>query len=101
MDENRTSYDDNRGERVVEGLRFKIAGDRKVERVDGDIETEGLDKYLKVKFDRLFNVLESIEERLSAVESRISDIQSSMEHLSEQVDYIKDEPQQQVQLEFR
>ena len=44
---------------------------------------------------------ESISGRLSAVEQQTSNLKSSIEHLSTQVDYIKDEPQQQVQLEFR
>lgn len=64
------------------GVVHDIAEDRKINRVGGIYEPEGLDRYLKRKFDTLFQKLDAVESRLRKVEENLSGLQESFQELS-------------------
>jgi hypothetical protein len=53
------------------GVIFNIAEDRKVEKVGGIYEPEGLDKYVRRRFD-------AVDERLDSLEKMITDLKSEL-----------------------
>lgn len=87
MDE--TEYDKERGERIVENMRFRIAEDRKLEHHGSSIEPEGLDKYFGRKFKKLSDQMDSLSNRVSNIESRLKNLETSIKDFSEQVNALK------------
>ncbi len=80
--EEKSYYDEKTGERVVSGLHFKIAEDRKMEKSGKYIEPEGLDKYLGRKFEKLYGVIEELSGRITAIDERITRLEESIAKLS-------------------
>ncbi|MBI3306469.1 MAG: hypothetical protein HYZ84_01495 [Candidatus Omnitrophica bacterium] len=52
---------------VRHGVTHNIAADRKVEKVGGIYEPEGLDKYLKRKFDELGEKIDKLSQKVDAL----------------------------------
>ncbi len=61
------------------GVVQNIAEDRVVERVGGIYEPEGIDKYMKRRFDMLADQLNKMDSRLANIESQITGIVTKME----------------------
>ena len=95
VDMDATTYDEEKGERIVERMRFRIAEDRKLEHAGSFVQPEGLDKYFGRKMDKLSATLEGMLNRLAEIESRLQTLESSTEQLSKQVDAIKGHLQRQ------
>ncbi|MBU1083614.1 MAG: hypothetical protein KKG84_00845 [Candidatus Omnitrophica bacterium] len=85
VDMSRSSYDAEKGERTINGLKFFIAEDRRIVSNGQYIEPESLDKYLGRKFDAMSAVLDEFSDVLSQVEDRLSELESSMDKLTRQV----------------
>jgi len=66
------------------GVVHDIAEDRQINRVGGIYEPEGLDRYLKRKFDALFEKIGGMESRLQKMETGISEVQQSLERLADE-----------------
>ncbi|MDP8258501.1 MAG: hypothetical protein P9L90_03665 [Candidatus Aadella gelida] len=84
VDMSRSSYDAERGERTVNGLKFFIAEDRRMVSNGQYIEPETLDKYLGRKFDKMYEMFDNVASILSRVEERLSKLESSVDKLSQQ-----------------
>lgn len=63
------------------GVIHNIAEDRQVERVGGIYEPEGIDKYMKRRFDDLAAQMNSLDSRLAQMESQIEQILKKVEAL--------------------
>lgn len=63
------------------GVVHNIAEDRKVIRVGGRYEPEGLDFYIKRKFDDMTGRLSVMEGRLSSLEGKLEAIDASLKKL--------------------
>lgn len=61
------------------GVIHNIAEDRQVERVGGIYEPEGLDKYMKRRFDDIVTRLEALDSRLGAIEAELVSLREMME----------------------
>lgn len=71
--------DENDNSGVVRyGVTHNIAEDRKVEKVGGIYEPEGLDKYMKRKFDDLEAKIEGLAEKIEGLTRSIKDIDSKV-----------------------
>jgi hypothetical protein len=66
------------------GVIHNIAEDREVERVGGIYEPEGLDKYMKRKFDELHGRLDEMGERLKVIEKNQGTILERLSQREEQ-----------------
>jgi len=64
------------------GVTYNIAEDREIEKIGGVYEPEGLDKYMKRKFDELSSNLQRLDARLAALETRFSEITGLLEDRS-------------------
>ena len=64
---------DEAGQRAF-GVIHNIAEDRKIERVGGIYEPEGLDKYMKRRFDE-------VDARLNAIQGEVSQVLEKIGHL--------------------
>lgn len=53
------------------GVTHNIAEDRVVQKIGGIYEPEGLDKYMKRKFDEIHAKIDTMQEKLTAIESDI------------------------------
>lgn len=62
------------------GVVHNIAEDRQLERVGGIYEPEGIDKYMKRRFDALSDQIKSLDSRLSALESKTDEILKRMDN---------------------
>ena len=60
------------------GVVHNIAEDREVIKVGGQYEPEGLDKYMKRKFDQLFSQIESLEGKINNLTSQISELKQKI-----------------------
>jgi len=70
--------EDESGGQKHYGVIHNIAEDRQVERVGGIYEPEGIDKYMKRRFD-------AIDERLTALESRFGEVLAQLEEIKAMV----------------
>jgi len=61
----------------AQGVIFNIAEDRQIERIGGIYEPEGLDKYLKRKFDAVEGQLEALTRAISTIEKDIAEIKEA------------------------
>lgn len=65
------------------GVVHNIADDRQLERVGGIYEPEGLDKYMKRRFDGLGEQIGSVESRLAGLENQMAQILERLDAIEE------------------
>lgn len=53
------------------GVTHNIAEDRVVQKIGGIYEPEGLDKYMKRKFDEIHTKIDAMQEKLAGIEADI------------------------------
>ncbi|MFH1837842.1 MAG: hypothetical protein ABH862_07010 [Candidatus Omnitrophota bacterium] len=82
VDMTRSTYNKEKGERTVDGLKFAIAEDRLIVSNGQYIEPESMDKYLGRKFNKLFNMIDAFSEAILKVEERLTSLETSVEGLS-------------------
>ena len=58
------------------GVTHNIAEDRQVIRVGGTYEPEGIDKYMKRKFDELFSKISALDGKINQIDQEIKELQS-------------------------
>jgi len=58
------------------GVVHNIADDRKVEKIGGIYEVEGIDKYLKRRLDQVDERLLQLSEQLGSIEQKIENLNS-------------------------
>lgn len=63
------------------GVIYNIAEDRQIEKIGGVNQPEGLDKYMKRKFDAL-------QEQINALDRKIAGIEEKLEKNQERLDAI-------------
>ena len=61
------------------GVVHNIAEDREVEQVGGIYQPEGLDKYLKRKFDKLNEKVDGLEEKIAGLGERMDQIHADLQ----------------------
>jgi hypothetical protein len=71
--------EDEEGGQQKYGVIHNIADDRKVEKVGGIYEPEGIDKYMKRRFD-------AMDERLGAIEGQIAQISADVKDLGKKIE---------------
>ena len=64
------------------GVIHNIAEDRKIEQIGGTYEPEGLDKYMKRKFDELGARLDQMNHRIQNIETKISNLSTEVHTIS-------------------
>ena len=67
--------DDEEGVRKY-GVVHNIAEDRQVVKVGGIYEPEGLDKYMKRRFDEVVSKLGNLENQIAKLEEQFKDLQA-------------------------
>ncbi len=65
------------------GVVQNIAEDRAVERVGGIYEPEGIDKYMKRRFDMLADQMNKMDSRLTHVEDQVAEVLARLEEMKE------------------
>ena len=73
--------------KTVDGLKFKVAEDRPVEKKHGIVAPMELDKYVALKFSKLEERLQNIEDAIRKIEEKLS--------------LIKDEPSDDTHIQKR
>ncbi len=67
------------------GVTYDIAEDREVVKVGGVYGPEGLDRYMKRKFDSMIQKLTELGEKIDKIESRTQEMQSTVQQLVRKV----------------
>lgn len=92
-DQETSRYDPAQGVRKL-GVTHNIASDRKIENVGGLYEPEGLDKYMKRRFDDLETKISAIEAQSKRTEEKIDQMLEAGKRREPQM---QQQPQQPVQ----
>ncbi len=58
------------------GVIHNMADDRQVERVGGIYEPEGLDKYMKRKFDAVGSQIDALSSKIDQIEKKLDDLET-------------------------
>ncbi|MCM8774743.1 MAG: hypothetical protein NC930_00065 [Candidatus Omnitrophica bacterium] len=61
------------------GVVYNIAEDRELEKIGGIYEPEGLDKYVKRKFDMVLQKMDDLDARMTNVEKELGILQSKLD----------------------
>jgi len=83
IDESNTSYDKDKGERFVKGIkvRFNVPEDRKIERIGKAYIMEGMDKYFGRKIEEINKTQEEMSKKLTDIKTELSNMNTRMEKL--------------------
>ena len=77
-----TAHAEDAGQKKY-GVVQNIAEDRAVERVGGIYEPEGIDKYMKRRFDMLADQMNKMDSRLTHVEDQVAEVLARLEEMKE------------------